>query len=212
MIRVLHVEDAPQVRGGFAAMLRADPALSLVGSATTGGEALALLHGGLDLEVAVVDLGLPDMSGVDVIRALRRARPRAVPLAFTVFDDPEHIFPALRAGARGYLLKHTSAARLLASLKEAAAGGAPMTPLIARRVVESFGVADDPSGRVALTKREEDVLARLVAGHSYARIARELSVTLSTIQTHVRAVYAKLEVSSKAEATRQAIRLGLVRP
>lgn len=212
MIRVLHVEDMVQVRRGFASMLARDPGLSLVGSAETAAEAMTFVEGGLDFELAVVDLGLPDGSGLEVIRALRQRRPHVVSLAFTIFDDPAVILDALRAGAQGYLLKHTAPDRLVAALKEGAAGGAPLTPTVARKVVESFRPKQSTTEESPLTSRELEVLEGLVRGKTYARIARDLQVSLSTVQSHVRAVYAKLEVNSKAEVTYQAIRRGMVSP
>jgi DNA-binding NarL/FixJ family response regulator len=212
VIRVLHVEDIAQVRRGIAVLLGKQPGLSLVGSAATAGEAIELIENGLDIDLALVDLGLPDRSGLDVIRVLRRKQPAAVALAFTIFDDAQQITEALQAGARGYLLKHTPPDRLLAALSDAVEGGAPMTPSVARKVVESFRTAEADAGEAALTPRELEVLERLVQGHSYAKVAQDLRVSVNTIQSHVRAVYSKLEVNSKAEMTLKAIRKGLVRP
>lgn len=212
MIRVLHVEDLAPVRRGISALLARQSDLSIVGSVETAAEAIALIDHGLELELAMIDLGLPDGSGLDVIRALRRKRPDAVALVFTIFDDGHRITEALKAGARGYLLKQTPPERLLAALREGANGGSPMTPSVARKVVESFrdgatGVLEAP-----LTPREIEVLEGLVQGRTYARIARDLQVSVNTIQSHVRSVYGKLEVNSKAEMTLKAIRSGLVRP
>jgi DNA-binding NarL/FixJ family response regulator len=214
MIRVLHVEDLPVVRQGIAALLSRHADFSLVGSVGTAGEAIELLENGLECEVAVVDLGLPDRSGLDVIRALRKKLPEAVALAFTIFDEPQRITDALKAGARGYLLKQTPPDALVAALRESIAGGSPMTPSVARKVVESFriGAREGAPVEAPLTTRELEVLEGLVQGQSYARIGRNLGVSVSTIQTHVRSVYAKLEVNSKAEVTLKAIRQGLVRP
>ncbi|MFN7132800.1 MAG: response regulator transcription factor, partial [Myxococcales bacterium] len=139
MIRVLNVDDNGDVRRGVARVLSAPgTGFSVVGSCETAEEALKLLDAGLQFELALLDLGLPGRSGHDVIRAVRRSRPRAVALAFTVFDDAPSIFEALRAGASGYLLKDTPPDRLLAAMKEALNGGAPMSPAVARMVVESF--------------------------------------------------------------------------
>src|SRR5688500_6351091 len=176
MIRILHVEDLPQVRRGIAALIGQHPDLSLVGMAASAAEAVAVIEGGLEFELALVDLGLPDRSGLDVIRCVRRMRPEAVSLVFTIFDDASRITEALKAGARGYLLKQTPGDRLIAALKEGVAGGAPMTPSVARKVVESFRVGGGETEKLAapLTNRERDVLEGLVQGRTYARIARDL--------------------------------------
>jgi DNA-binding NarL/FixJ family response regulator len=210
MIRCLHVDDDALVRRGFEALLRRAPQYSVVASVGSAAEARATLSAGLDFEVAVIDLGLPDESGLEVIRAVRRARPNAVPVVFTVFDDPERIILALQAGARGYLLKDLAPARMLQALADIVSGGAAVSPGIARKILETFA-PPQPTGD-PLTPRELQVLTCLVDGRTYDDTAKHLGIGLSTVQTHVRTVYAKLEVGSKAEATREAIRRGLVSP
>lgn len=214
MIRVLLVEDDAWVRRGVARVLAgAVGKLSVVGSCGTAREALDLLNGGLDMEVALVDLKLPDQPGHDVIRAIRRLRPKATPVALTIFDDAASVLDALRAGARGYLLKDTPPERLIAGIEEAANGGAPMTPSVARLVVDALGASPPPivpSGEDALTPRERDVLERLTQGFTYEGIAHALGVGLSTVQGHIKSIYRKLEVRSKSEATAVAMKRGLV--
>lgn len=210
MIRCFHVDDDHRVRAGFSALLQRTREFSVVASVGTSREALVALADGLEFEVAVVDLGLPDGSGLEVIREIRRLRPLATPLVFTVFDDPERVFGALQAGARGYLLKDVPQPRMLQALRDAAAGGAPLSPAVARKIVDTFSPlrrTDDD-----LTPREREVLTCLVRGDTYEEAAAALEITLSTVQSHVRTVYAKLEVTSKAGATREAIRRGLVSP
>lgn len=213
VFRVCHVEDDPVVRRGFSAVLtRHSQDLSLVGSFGTATEALDAIKDGLRFEIAVVDLGLPDTSGLEVIRAVRRTRPDATALAFTIYGDAASIFDALKAGARGYLLKDTPPDRLHAALMEAAQGGAPLSAAVALMMVESFNnppVAQTGDAE-ALTSRERDVLELLVRGDAYGTVAKKLGVSLSTIQGHVRSIYAKLEVNSKAEATSVALKRGLV--
>lgn len=210
MIRCFHVDDDDRVRAGFAALLQRADDFSVVASVGTASDAMTALAGGLEFEVAIVDLGLPDGSGLDVIREIRRTRPTATPLVFTVFDDPERVFGALQAGARGYLLKDVPPTRMLQALRDAADGGAPLSPAVARQIVDSFS----PPRRSGdeLTRREREVLVCLVRGDTYDEAATALGVTLSTVQSHVRTVYSKLEVTSKAGATREAIRRGLVSP
>ena len=210
MIRLLHVEDDPAIRRGLTSLLRGAPGMSLVASCGTCAESMSILAGGLDFEVALVDLGLPDGSGVEVIREVRRVRPLACALAFTVFDDATSVFESLKAGACGYLLKDTPPDQLLRAIEEAVAGGAPMTPSIARMVVQSFSTRRASESGDRLTARETEVLQGLSRGESYAGIAAALGVELSTVQGYVKAIYRKLEVNSKAEATAVALSRGLV--
>jgi DNA-binding NarL/FixJ family response regulator len=209
---LLIVEDDGDLRQSLARALGRAPqevrVAAAVGSAAAARRALA---GGLPVDVALVDLGLPDEPGSEVVAHLRRARPDAVAVAFTVHDDPPTVIGALRAGARGYLLKSASPAQLLAALRDARAGGAPMTPSIARLVVEEIARTPprpEPDG--ALTERERQVLALLGRGHTYADAAHALGIGLGTLQTYVKAIYGKLEVASKAEAAVVAARRGLL--
>jgi DNA-binding NarL/FixJ family response regulator len=210
VIRCFHVDDDDRVRAGFSALLARAMDFSVVASVGTAREAVEALAGGLEFELAIVDLGLPDGSGLDVIRQVRRVRPSATPLVFTVFDDPERVFGALQAGARGYLLKDVPPARMLQALRDATDGGAPLSPAVARQIVDSFSPQRRPDDD--LTRREREVLVCLVRGDTYDEAAAALGITLSTVQSHVRTVYAKLEVTSKAGATREAIRRGIVCP
>lgn len=211
--RVLIVEDEVWLRQDLTTLLDAPAAgLQVAGSFATGETAIRALREGLAVDLALVDLGLPDVSGVEVIRTLRRRRPEAVAVAFTVFDDERSVLSALQAGARGYLLKSTPFEQLRAALDDAAAGGAPMTPGVARLVVESMEqppASDGGDELASLTPRELDVLGLLTKGHTYSDTAHALGIALGTVQTHVRNIYGKLEVASKAEATAAALRRGL---
>ncbi|MBL8936003.1 MAG: response regulator transcription factor [Archangium sp.] len=170
--------------------------------------AMFALDAGLRVELALLDLGLPDRSGIDVVRALRRQCPEATALVFTVQDDAPTVIEALRAGARGYLLKSTRLERLVEALDEARGGGVPMSAQVARYLVAQLPAEEDGRRLDALTARERDVLRLLARGHAYAEVATALGIALGTVQMHVRNLYAKLEVSSKAEAAAVATRLG----
>lgn len=232
--RILIVEDNPWIRQSAEEMLTA-PEVGFEVAATFEAvtPAIEALRAGLAVDAALVDLGLPDGSGVSVIRALRELRPEAAVVAFTVIDEPQTIFEALRAGARGYLLKSTAPHRLVPLMQEALDGGAPMSAPVARLVVDSFragsaapaaspgaspatetaSAPDVPAEAAAysrLTPRERDLLVLLAKGLSYPDAARVLGVGLGTVQGYVKSVYAKLEVASKAEAAIVASRLGLV--
>jgi len=162
-------------------------------------------------DVALVDIGLPGMSGVDGVRILRERHPGLVLLINTVYDDDERIFQALCAGASGYLLKKTPPSRLLESVSEAIAGGAPMSPEVARRVIAIFRDIRPPErADYHLTPHEQRLLKLLVEGHSYKTAAAKLNVSVKTISFHLQKIYEKLQVHSKSEAVSKALRGRLV--
>lgn len=210
-LKVLIVEDDDDLRDDLAAILRGG-GLVVVGAVGSCHAAERWLAEGYVADVGLVDLGLPDGSGCELIRTARLASPRTAWVAFTVFDAAETVFAALAAGAVGYLLKSTAADKLCHALVEAADGGAPMTASIARLVVERLrapapvSAADDLA---ALSARETEVLQLLAKGISYAETGRLLGIGLGTVQSHVKTIYRKLDVSSKAEATALAVRAGL---
>lgn len=214
-LRLLFVEDEPWVRQAVEATLRAaEPELAITTCRDAASAASALGRGTFD--AALVDLGLPDAPGTDLIIAIRRRQPACAPVAFTKFDDAPTVLAALRAGARGYLLKSIASERILPSLREAMAGGLPLSPAVASLVVSSLlpaqhapAVPGGPAPR--LTERETQLLMLLARGLTYAGCAAELGIGVGTVQSYVKSIYAKLDVSSKAEAALAAVRLGLVR-
>ena len=212
MLDVLVVEDEGWLREDLARLLaRAGSETRLAAACPDGKSAIRFAATGR-FDVALVDLGLPDRPGAEVIAELRRLRPAAVLLAFTIFDDAPSVFAALRAGARGYLLKTMPIDRLVAAIHEAHAGGAPMTPTIARFVVDALvekPAAPTEPALPALTPREAEVLAFLARGITYAEVASALGIGLGTVQSHVKRIYEKLEISSKAEAAALAVKLGI---
>jgi DNA-binding NarL/FixJ family response regulator len=211
MVRVALVEDDEEIRKGLAALLNASPACRV--SASFGSMETAIDSLGRDLPDAVlVDLGLPGMSGIEGIRALHAAHPALVLLVLTIYEDDDRIFGALCAGASGYLLKKTPPARLVDSIQEAMRGGAPMSPEIARRVIEFFRGRVGPEPQThPLSPQESRLLRLLVEGHHYKTAAAELGITVNTVSFHLRRIYEKLQVHSKAEAVAKALRHGLVR-
>jgi DNA-binding NarL/FixJ family response regulator len=152
-------------------------------------------------DMILMDIGLPNISGIEGVRTVATNFPSIQVLMFTVFDDDENIFDAIRAGASGYLLKKTPPEEIVQSIRDLYQGGAPMTASIARRVLQSFRSA--PSTIVddfRLTVREDEILYSLVDGLSYKKIADKYCVSISTIRTHICNIYHKLHVNSKAEA------------
>jgi DNA-binding NarL/FixJ family response regulator len=162
-------------------------------------------------DVVLIDIGLPGMSGVEGIRILKERYPKILMLTLTVYGDDGRIFDALCAGASGYLLKKTQPTRLLESIREAAQGGAPMSPEVASRVIRLFREIRPPErADYDLTPHEVRILKLLVEGHNYKTAAAKLGVTPTTINFHLQNIYQKLQVHSKTEAVAKALRNRLI--
>jgi DNA-binding NarL/FixJ family response regulator len=169
-------------------------------------------------DLALVDLGLPDGSGVRVLSALRDAQPHAVSVVVTIHDDDDHLFPALQSGAFGYLLKEQPQDVLVAQLLRITQGEPPLSPSIARRVIAYFAQAhmrrqqsvQDLEDQIALSERENDVLLRVSKGFTLLEISKQLGISRHTVADHVKQIYRKLGVSSRAEAALEAVRRGIV--
>jgi DNA-binding NarL/FixJ family response regulator len=162
--------------------------------------------------VALLDIGLPGMSGTAGVEPLKGRYPGVLVLMITVHDDDERIFEAMCAGACGYLLKKTPPEKLIGSVREVMDGGAPMSPEVARRVVELFGQFRPPErADYHLTPHELRLLGMIVDGHTYRTAATELGVTVHAVSFHMRHVYEKLRVHSKSEAVAKALRQRLLR-
>jgi len=210
-IRVAIVEDRREIREGLVSLLDGLPNFRTTGAWERMEEALPVLEKD-SADVVLVDLGLPGMSGTEGIRRLKASRPALLTVVLTVYEDDDRIFDALCAGACGYLLKKTPAPQLLAGLEEAVAGGAPISPEIARRVVGLFSrFRPEPRADYGLTPHESRVLKLLVEGHSYKTAAAVLKVSTPTVAFHVRRIYEKLQVHSKSEAVAKAIRGDVLR-
>ena len=209
MTRVLIVEDNPGFRQALAVGLRA-AGYQVAASCAGGDEALDCLDA-TAVDVALVDLGLPGMSGADTIRALRRRVPTLPALVLTVFEDRGAILEAIEAGARGYLLKGGPLTEVTRAIDEVKSGLSPLSSAAARHVFDHVQRREPRDGACPLTDRERDVLNLLVRGHAYADVARALDIGVGTVQSHVKRLYKKLEVSTKAEAACVALREGWVR-
>lgn len=208
--KVAIIEDHHKFREALEFLLNQTPGYHCVGSFGSIEEALEKIEFNLP-DVALVDIGLPGMSGVEGVRILKDRHPSLVLLMNTVYDDDERIFQALCAGASGYLLKKTPPARLIESLNEAIAGGAPMSPEVARRVLALFREIRPPDNEdYQLTPHELRLLKLLVEGHSYKTAAAKLNVSVKTISFHLQKIYEKLQVHSKSEAVAKALRNRLV--
>ena len=210
-IKTIIVEDQRDLREGLQTLINFTPGFKCMGAFRTMEEALARVKNDLP-DVVLSDIGLPGMSGIEGIRILKAQYPELIILVLSVYDDDERIFDALCAGACGYLLKQTEPAELLRSVKEAVAGGAPMSPEVAARVIRIFREVRPPE-RVDydLTPHETRLLKLLVEGYNYVTAAEELNISYNTIKFHVRNIYEKLQVHSKSEAVAIAMRDRLVK-
>ena len=219
MPRVLIVEDDPAFRARYAAMLATDAAFEVVASVGTGGEGLAML----DLrkpDVLLVDLGLPDISGIEVIRHASQTLPKCECMVVTVFGDEEHVLASIEAGASGYLLKDASEESFLSGIRELMNGGSPISPIIARRLLKRFQAGSLPTRvvigtpeeeSVSLSDREHEILLLASKGFNYPEMGKLMSISPHTVTSHVKKIYRKLAVHSRGEAVFEANRMGLIR-
>jgi DNA-binding NarL/FixJ family response regulator len=210
VIRVAIIEDQREIREGLKELI--DGADDLRCSSAFGSVEEVLPRIGSDLpEVVLVDIGLPGKSGIEGIRLLKERYPDLVLVVLTVFDDDRHVFEAICAGASGYLLKKTPAARLIQGIRDAANGGAPMSPEVAARVIALFRLTHlSASEDHNLTPHEVRLLKLLVDGHNYKTAGVELKVSINTISFHMRRIYEKLHVHTKSEAVAKALRNQIV--
>ncbi|MBL8520006.1 MAG: response regulator transcription factor [Betaproteobacteria bacterium] len=218
MTKVLIVEDDAAMRARYAQMLSADPSFEVVASVGTGAEGLAMV----DLrkpDVLLIDLGLPDMSGIEVIRHANQNVPKCECMVVTVFGDEEHVLASIEAGAAGYLLKDATAEAFLAGIRELISGGSPISPIIARRLLKRFqgepapvepgATPDGPD--VALSAREKEILLLASKGFNYPEMGKLMGISPHTVTSHVKKIYRKLAVHSRGEAVFEANRMGLIR-
>jgi DNA-binding NarL/FixJ family response regulator len=209
-LQVVIIEDVRDVREGLAVLIGGTPGFRSVGNFRTMEAALASEAVGRS-DVILTDIGLPGMSGIEGIGLLHDRYPHAAILALTVYDNDEHVFDALCAGASGYLLKNTPPARLLEALREVADGGAPMSPEVARRVVRLFREFRPPDhAHYRLTPQESELLKLLADGHHRKTAAHELGISVNTVAFHLKNIYDKLQVHSKTEAVAKALRERLI--
>jgi DNA-binding NarL/FixJ family response regulator len=210
-LRVGVVEDDPASRDTFIAMIGAQPDLALAMAAASRAEALALLPQA-PMDVLLVDLGLPDGSGLDVIRAARARWPGCSVLVSTIFGDEAHVLRSIEAGAMGYLLKDVSADELAEEIRSIHAGGSPISPMVARKILARAAASLPPANEqpANLSAREREVLSYVSKGFTTEETARSMGVSCTTVLTFVRRIYAKLQVSTRAEAIHAAHRQGLL--
>jgi DNA-binding NarL/FixJ family response regulator len=194
------VEDNAIIRNSLIKLVGSTSGFCCVGACSSGEEAIEKLPG-LKPQVVLMDIHLPRASGIECTHRLKELLPRTQILILTVYEDSESIFHALKAGASGYLLKRSEPEDIVDALKDIFEGGAPMTARIARKVVQSFSEpAQGMNLAVKLTDREEEILSMLAKGYANKEIADKMSVSMSTVRTHLRHIYEKLHVRSRTEA------------
>ncbi|ONI75690.1 DNA-binding response regulator [Kribbella sp. ALI-6-A] len=209
-VEVVLVEDHPMFRLGLRTRIELDPGLTVVGEAADGLEAVGLVER-LAPDVVVVDLNLPGLSGIELIRRLGATAPRVAPLVLTMLDD-ESVFAAVRAGARGYLLKDAEPDRILAAIRAVAAGEAVFSGAVAARLL---ALAAQPAGRhrapvfAGLTEREHEILALMADGLGNVAIGQQLGLRPKTVRNYVSNVLTKIQAADRADAVLRARSAGL---
>jgi len=201
MIRVAIVEDDKDIREGLSLIIKNSDEFVLDNVYASGKEALDGMNS-FAPQIVIMDIGLPDISGIECVRRLKEKKPDTLFMMCTVFEDDENIFDSLKAGATGYILKKMPAAKILESLTDLYNGGSPMSSQIARKVIQSFNT-NKPSKSVdeyGLSEREKEVLELLSHGFQYKQIADKLQLSIETVRTHIRNTYKKLQVQSRTDA------------
>ena len=203
-IRVAIIEDHVEFRESIAYILQSTEGFESAGKCGSVEEALVKLS---KPQVILLDINLPGMSGIEGMGRLKARFPGAHIIMLTVFDDDNHLFRAILAGADGYILKKTPPLRLLQAIEDAASGGSPMTPSIAKQAMALFkSYAPQKSAVNPLTQREQEILGLLVDGLSNGEISNKLFISLQAVRNHIRHIYEKLHVHSKAQAVAKALK------
>ena len=198
------VEDLAEVREGLKQFISLNPEFTILGTFQTAEEAMHKLPQ-LNPDIVIMDINLPGMSGIECIKLLKKKIPRTQFMMFTVYENDEKVFEALKAGASGYLLKNTGLLQLIAALKELHNGGSPMSANIARKLVNLFQdehVDEVPAS--GLSKRENEILLLLSKGLLYKEIADQLGISVGTVRQHIHKIYEKLHVQNRTEALNKA--------
>jgi DNA-binding NarL/FixJ family response regulator len=206
---ILLYEDNPQLSESIQSMLRLNEHIKLLAAYENPSEVKIHLQS-FKPDLLIMDIDMPGMNGIEAVKLVRSVDQQIPILMLTVFDDNQHVFDAICAGASGYLLKKHIAARLFLAIEEVIAGGSPMSPSIARMVLTSMQQKNVPENPYALTPKEKEVLTSLSKGNSYKLIAAELQISLDTVRSHIRNIYEKLHVHSQTEAVSKAINEKLI--
>lgn len=198
-IKVAIVDDDEGIRASLAALIRRSASFKLTGDYADGETAIKEIprH---PPDVVLMDINMPGMKGFECVRQLKTAIPQVQFLMLTVYEDSDSLFSSLKAGASGYLLKRTASSRLLEAIRDVHSGGSPMSPHLARRVVQFFSRPEGESPIARLTPGEKEFLDQLANGYAYKEIADRMKISIDTVRSYVRTVYEKLHVHSRTEA------------
>ena len=209
-IKVIYYEDNNNLREGIAFLIQSTPGLELLATfsnADTVAEDVRQLRP----DVVLTDIDMPGTNGIDAVAIIKSVAPETQVIMLTVFDNEEKIFNAIRNGASGYLLKHTSPSEIIDSIFDVYNGGSPMTANVARKVLQYFQQQPKVQKQdYKLSERELEIVKGLVNGYSYKTIGQELFISIDTVRSHIRSIYEKLQVHSKTEAVTKAINEKLV--
>lgn len=210
-IRILIADDHPVVQDGLEAVLGTQSDFEVVGLAVTGVEVLQMVAED-EPDIILLDLEMPEMDGVEVLQHLRSDYPKVKGIVFTAFDSDERILGAIKAGAKGYLLKGAPSEELFEAVRTVSMGGSLLQPVVASKLIEhvSGERSLDDGGYEPLTAREMDVMEQLAQGKTNKEIAAELVISERTVKFHVSSIFAKLRAGNRTEAVAIAARLGLV--
>ena len=208
-IRILIVDDHAVVRKGIRALLATEEDLEVIGEAVDGQQAVSI-YGELNPDLLLLDLIMPKVNGIEVIKKIKGDHPEAKILVLTSFAADDQVFPAIKAGALGYLLKDTEPEDLINAIRQVYLGESSLSPTVARKVLEEvFHPTEKPLSPDPLTRREVDVLQVLAKGKSNRNIAEELSISETTVRTHVSNILGKLHLASRTEAALYALKEGM---
>lgn len=199
MITICIIEDLIEIQKGLQTIIESDSRFKLLKSFENAESAISQLPI-LNPDIVLTDINLPGKSGIDCITEIKNEIPETQFIMFTIYEDNDQVFEALKAGASGYILKNTSSEKIIESLLELYDGGSPMSPKIARKVLSSFNVVTKNNVSELISKREQEVLELLSKGFLYKEIADKLNITLSTVKRHLNHIYQKLQVQNKTEA------------
>ncbi len=209
-LRILLADDHPLFRHGLAALLKGTPDLAVVGEATTGDEAVALA-GSLQPDLVLMDIRMPGVNGIEATRRILAARPATRVLVVTMFEDDASVFTAMRAGARGYILKDADKDEMLRAIRAVGSGEAIFSPAIATRMIEFFAAPRPAAGEAFpdLTEREREILDLMAQGLNNVEIAQRLVLSHATVRNYVSSIFSKLQVADRAQAIVRAREAGL---